>query len=302
MFQHTDGTNAGQFGRLEWGMVATVALLWGSSFLWIAIGIESFAPGIVAWLRLVFGVAILSVLSRGRRMRIDRSDWPAIAVVGLIGNAGPALLFALAEQRVESAVVGMITGATPIVTLVLAIAIGTRSLRRVHIIGLALGFGGIVLMSAPNLTGEASSVLGMSFVFMAVVAYSINSVVLGPLQQKYGGVTVIKAAQMLGVVAMTPFGIEGLGESSFTWRSFGAVAILGIFGTGIARSMFANLIGRTGPARAQVVGYLVPVTAIVLGVAVLSETVSGWELSGLAIVLVGAFLTTRSAATPAPAR
>lgn len=143
------------------------------------------------------------------------------------------------------------------------------------------------------MTGEGASVLGVSFVLAAVVSYSINSIVLGPLQQKYGGMTVIRAAQTIAVLFMTPFGFLALPESSFSWKSFGAVAILGIFSTGLARSMFANLIGRAGPARAQVVGYLVPVTAVILGVVVLAEEVSLVALGGLGVVLVGAFMTSR---------
>ena len=71
------------------------------------------------------------------------------------------------------------------------------------------------------------------------------------------------------------------------------MAILGIFGTGLARSVYANLVGRAGAARSGVVGYLVPVTAVILGVAVLSESVSFVEIAGLAIVLVGAFMTSQ---------
>ena len=289
----------GAFALKDWALVGSTSLLWGSSYLWIAIGLEAFPPAIVAWLRLAFGVAILFILAGRSRTAIERSDWAAIAVVGLIGNAGPALLFALAEEHVESAVAGMITGATPIVTLVLAVAIGTRNLRRVHVVGLLLGFVGIVMMSAPNLTGDGASMLGITYVFLAVLSYSITSIVLGPLQRKYGGMAVIRTAQTVALVSMTPFGAFSIGGIEFSWRAFGAMAILGILGTGVARTTFANLIGRAGPARAQVVGYLVPVTAVILGVSVLSESISSLEIAGLAVVLAGAFLSTRRmASTP----
>ena len=279
-------------------MVATVSLLWGSSYLWIAIGLESFPPAVLAWLRLLFGVAMLATLSR-KMVRIKRADWAGVAIIGLVGNGAPALLFALAEQRVESAVVGMITGATPILTFILALAIGTKSLRRIHGVGLVLGFAGIVMMSAPNMTGSEASAIGMLYVFLAVLSYTITSIVIGPLQKKYGGVALILAAQTLALFAMTPYAATQAHLSTFTARSFGALVILGLLGTGVARAMFANLIGRAGAARAQVVGYLVPVTAVILGVVVLSEDVSTLEIFGLLIVLVGAFLTSRASATGA---
>jgi len=280
-------------------MVATTALLWGSSYLWIAIGLEAFPPAVLAWLRLAMGAAILFVLTRGRR-RIERRDWPGVAVVGVIGNAAPALLFALAEERVETAVVGMITGAAPLATLALALALGLKSLRRTHVVGLVLGFVGIIMMSAVNVTGDGASPLGVAFVLVAVACYAVTAVALGPLQKKYGGMTVIFSAQVMATAAMSPYAAVQVGQSGFSVRSFVAVAILGILGTGVARAVHANLIGRTGPARAGVVGYLVPVTAVILGVVVLSETVSVVEIAGLGIVLIGASLTSsRTNATAA---
>ncbi len=300
LLQPTDGTTIGRFGLREWAMLASTSLLWGSSYLWIAIGLEEFPPAVLAWMRLALGAAILAVLARPYR-RIERSDWLGIAIVGVAGNAAPALLFALAEQRVESAVVGMLTGATPLATLVLAVAVGTRSLRRVHMVGLALGFAGVVIMSIPNLTGDGASPLGIGFVLLAVAGYAVTSIVIGPLQARYGGMTVVLHAQLVAVALMTPYGLAEVGSSGFSVRSFLAIVILGIFGTGVARAVHANLIGRTGPARAGIVGYLVPVTAVVLGIVVLSESVSLVEWAGLGIVLVGAFLTS-SRIAPQPER
>ena len=171
--------------------------------------------------------------------------------------------------------------------------LGSRSLRRIHILGLGVGFVGILMMSLVNVSGEGASAPGVFFVFLAVLCYSVTSIVLGPLQQKYGGMAVILNAQVVAVIAMTPYAAVQIGESSFSWRSFVAVAILGLLGTGVARTTFANLIGRAGPARAGVVGYLVPVVAVILGVIILSESVSLIEVAGLAVVLAGAFMTSR---------
>ncbi len=298
ILEAVDGTTTGRFGVREWLMLATTSLFWGSSYLWIAIGLEAFPPAVLAWLRLALGAGILVLLTRGSR-RIERSDWPAVLVVGIVGNAAPALLFGLAEERVESAVVGMITGATPLATLALALIVGLRSLRQIHIIGLLFGFAGIVMMSVPNVAGEGASPLGVGYVLAAVACYAITSVALGPLQRRYGGMTVILNAQVIATVVMTPYAAIEVGRSGFTLRSFVAVAILGILGTGVARAVQANLIGRTGPARASTVGYLVPVTAVVLGVVVLAERVGPIELAGLGIVLVGAYLTSRRTALAA---
>jgi drug/metabolite transporter (DMT)-like permease len=277
---------------MEWGLLGATSLVWGSSYLWIAIGLDAFQPGLIAWLRLAFGAAVLVLLPRPK-IRIVRTDWSVIVLIALAGNAGPALLFAMAEQTLESSVVGMLTAATPLATLAVALPLGNRSLRPVHGIGLGLGLIGVLAMSIDNVAGASTGVAGIIYVLTAIVGYAVVSNVIGPLVERYGAVGVVVRAQVIALAAMTPTGYLALGDSTFLWRSFIAVAILGIFGTGIARSLQASLISRAGAPRASVVGYLVPVVAAVLGVVVLDEVLSPVELIGLAIISIGAFLGSR---------
>jgi drug/metabolite transporter (DMT)-like permease len=286
------GSNTGAFAPSDWTLLATVSLIWGSSFLWIAIGLESLAPGVVAWSRLVLGVAVLATLRPSRR-RVERSDLPMIAVVAVAGNAGPALLFAIAEQTVESSLAGMLNSSVPLFTLLIAYLLGMRSFRAIYGVGLVLGFAGVVLLGWPNVTGADAAAGGVALVMLAVVGYSLTSNVLVPLVQKYGGMAVILRAQAIGAILLTPVAAFGLGSSAFAWRPVLAVVVLGIFGTGLARSMQATLVGRVGAPRASIVGYLVPVFAAVLGVAVLDESIGWLEIVGLALVLVGATLVSR---------
>jgi len=286
------GTRHGSFGPGEWALVGVVSATWGSSYLWIAIGLESFAPGLIAWLRLAFGVAVLALLPR-TQARIERADWRGITLIAIAGNAAPALLFALAEQTIESSVAGMMTAATPLLTLAIALALGNRTLRPMHVVGLVLGLVGVLVMSWDNVVGAATGVAGVVFVSIAVLGYAIASNVTGPLVEKYGATSVMLRALVIAAAVMTPSGILSIGESSFSLKSFIAIAILGVFGTGLARSMFASLISRAGAPRASVVGYLVPVVAVLLGVIVLGENMSPLETVGLIAVTIGAFLGSR---------
>ena len=292
VFVTAAGTNSGAFGAREWSMLSTTTLVWGSSYLWISIGLEGLAPGMVAWLRLIIGAATLSLFPAARR-RIDRADWTVILVVAIAGNAAPALLFAIAEQTVESAVVGMMAGATPLFTLAFALLFGSRAIGRLQASGLVVGFAGIVALAVPNLTGESAAATGILAALTAVIGYAISGNVVVPLQQRYGGLRVIFAAQAVSAVVMTPFGLAALGSSRWHWPSIWAVAILGVFGTAIARTIQANLSGRVGAPRAGIVGYLVPVVAAVLGVAFRSETLGVAEIVGLGLILLGAALTSR---------
>ncbi len=288
----SSGSESGAFKLLDWALVAGVGLIWGSAFLWIAIGLDSLAPGLVAWLRVALGAGALFLLP-GARKHIRRADWSAIAVVAVAGNAGPALLFALAEQTLDSAVAGMISSATPVFTLVIALALGNRSVGVGHVVGLVAGFGGVVLMASPSLGGEDASLRGVLYVLLAVCGYGLTGNVIVPLQQRYGGLAVVAHAQALAVVVLLPFGLHGLRSSEFSWGPVVAVVILGVVGTGVGRVLSATLMGRAGAQRGSVATYFVPLVAITLGVLVRDESVYVIQFVGLAVVMAAALLVSR---------
>lgn len=204
LIRTADGSKSGSFGPAEWSMLGFLAVVWGASFLLIAIGLDAFTPGMVAWLRLIVAVLVLSALPAVRRS-VDRIDWPAIAVVSIAGNAGPALLFAYAEQTIESSLAGMLNAAVPLATAAIAFLLGVRSLRQVHVLGLVLGFAGVVLLGLPSSTGSESGAIGVLLVLLAVFGYALTGNVLVPLQQKYGALPVIYRAQALGVLLVASF-------------------------------------------------------------------------------------------------
>lgn len=270
----------------------TVALIWGSSFLWIAIGLDNFHPGVIALFRMVFGAGVLAFVPAAR-ISMPRSTWPALAVVGIAGNMFPAVFFPLAQQRIESSVAGMLNSAGPILVMVMSVAMLRKAPERGQILGLIIGLGGAMIIAIANLAGADAEPLGVLFVLCAVLGYSISNNFLPPLAQAYGGAAVMARAMILSSVLLAPWGLWGITRSTFAWKSAIAIVILGVFGTGIARSMFASLNGRIGAPRSSLVGYLVPIVAIILGVVVRDESVGAAELTGTALILLGAALISR---------
>ena len=286
------GSNTAAYGPAEWALTGTIALIWGSAFLWIAIGVDALAPGVVAFGRVALGTAALAAFPRARRA-IDRGDWGRIAAIAVLGNAGPALLFAAAETELDSAVAGMITSGTPLISLTVAAFLLRRLPGRAQTVGICLGFAGIVLMTLPSLRGADAAPGPVFLVLMAIVGYGISGNLLVPLQQRYGGPAVTLWALAVSTVMLAPIGALTLDDSSFEWGAVAAVMILGVIGTGVARSLAATLAGRAGAPRMSTTTYLVPVIAIVLGVVFRNETVEPVALAGVAVVLTGAFIATR---------
>jgi drug/metabolite transporter (DMT)-like permease len=287
-----DGTNTGAFDGGDWLLAITVATIWGSSFLWTAIGLDSLDPAAVAFLRIALGAAALWADPPTRRP-VDRTVSPAILVVAVAGNAAPALLFAVAQQHVESSVAGMINGATPLAALLVTILLTRHTPGSRQVAGLLIGLLGVATMTAPNLVGLGAEPVGIALLLVAVAGYGISNNVIVPLQQTYGAPATVGRALIIGSLLLAPLGLWGLSRSDLTPGSVVAVIILGVVGTGTARALNATLAGRTGAARGALTTYLAPVVAIALGVLFRSDHIQALELAGIALVLTGAFLASR---------
>ena len=207
---------------------------------------------------------------------------------------GPLVLFAVAERELDSAVAGMITSGTPLVSLVIAALLMRRLPGRAQTIGISLGLVGIIMMASPSMKGADAAPLGVGLVMLAVVRYGISGNLLVPLQQRYGGAAVVMWALITSSVLLLPVGIATTPSSDFRPGPVLAVVILGVLGTGIARALSATLAGRVGAARMATTTYLIPVIAITLGVTFRGETVSPIALGGVVVVLGGAWITSRA--------
>ncbi len=119
MLTTAPGTRPAAFGPAEWGLLVAVALMWGSSFLWIDIGLDHFSPPVVSLSRIVLGAASLACFP-GTRARVERADWPRIALLGLTWMAVPLLLYPIAQQWVDSSTAGALNGSMPLFSAALA--------------------------------------------------------------------------------------------------------------------------------------------------------------------------------------
>ncbi|MGH9167157.1 MAG: DMT family transporter, partial [Acidimicrobiia bacterium] len=135
--------------------------------------------------------------------------------------------------------------------------------------------------------------LGVVLVLAATACYGLAANLTVPLQQRYGSLPVLLRSQGVALAATLPVGLWSLRGSRPAWPSFLAVLVLGVLGTGWAFVAMATLVGRVGAARGSIPIYFLPVVAIVLGVAFRHETVAVISLAGTALVLLGAYLTSR---------
>jgi drug/metabolite transporter (DMT)-like permease len=277
--------------------IALLALIWGSAFLWIKLADRGFSPVEVTLARLAMGAAVLFVIVFVRSEKIPRSRslWAHIAVAALFANAVPYLLFAVAEQSVNSSTAGIINATTPLWTVALAVAVRhQKAVTSWQAAGLFVGFFGTVLIFSPwRAANELASAGGLECL-AASISYAISYIYMDRFLARRGLSSVmLSACQLLIGAAMLAIAlaITGVGSPHFTATSVAAVAVLGIVGTGFAYVLNYQIITSEGATVASTVTYLLPVVAIVLGVLVLGETITALMLSGIALVLAGVALT-----------
>lgn len=292
LLESAEGTSFEAFSKKEWGLVIAPAIIWGSSFFFIEIGLRAFAPGVIAMARIALGAITLAFFSRARKP-IAREDLPQVALLGITWMGIPMILFPTAQQWVSSSLAGMIDGAVPITATIWSVMLLRRWPGRIQLAGIGLGFIGIVAISWPGLQQSQSTALGIVLLIVAVALYGLATNIAVPLQQRYGSLPVLLRAQLVALVVVVPYGLWQLPQSSWAWPSALAMIPLGMLGTGIALVLMTKLVGRVGASRGSVSTYFIPIVAILLGVFILNEQVTTISFLGMALVLMGAWLTSR---------
>ncbi len=285
-----------------------LALIWGSSFLFIKVALEGLSPTQIVAGRLVSGALVLGVAVRFGVARYPKGayEWRVVALLAVISNVFPFALFAWGEQRVTSSMASVLNATTPLWTAALAAAAmlpGERlNIRRIT--GLLTGLAGVIVIVEPWRSG-GGQLLGDLACVGAAACYGIGFVFtsrfitgkIHPITAAVGQVS--SGAILASVIAVT----TTLTSSAPTEIDFGiaaSVLALGAFGTGVAYLFFFHLIEVSGPTVASTVTFLMPFVGVLLGVVVLDESV-GWNVAvGGAIVIAGIVAVRRRAVIEEP--
>ena len=292
LLERTSSANEGPFSAQDWALFWGIALIWGASFLLIAIALESLHPGVITLGRVGFGAAALAVVPAARK-RIDPEDRRRLVVLSLVWVAIPFTLFPIAEQYINSAVTGLLNGAMPIFAALVAALFLREFPRGTQLWGLLTGFTGVVLISIPSIGEGSNAALGVVLVLLATVCYGFAVNIAAPLQRRYGSVAVMAKMLVLATLWTLPYGVWGLRDSTYQAGPVAATVVLGVIGTGAAFAIMASLVGRIGSTRASFITYLIPFVSLALGVTFLGDEVRPLAILGVVLVVTGAVLASR---------
>jgi drug/metabolite transporter (DMT)-like permease len=293
MSTHPQAARTATVAGTVYAQFAFLAVVWGSSFLFIKVGLRGLSVTQVAAGRIWLGALALLVISVLGRRSLPREPvvYAHLLVVGLLLCVAPFTLFAYGETHISSGLASIYNATTPLLTMLVASVFLPQERPTVpKLLGLGLGFGGVLVVLAPwrgvgggSLWGElaclgATTCYGFAFVYLRrfVTPRGLDPITVALLQV---GLAAVVFAVLAPFVASDPV--------TLSWPVVWSMLALGVLGTGVAFWLNINVVTGLGATTASTVTYLTPVVGVVLGVLVLDESLSWNEPLGAVLVVTG---------------
>jgi drug/metabolite transporter (DMT)-like permease len=283
-----------QSSRTDWLIFLALGFFWGSSYLFIRIGVQhGLEPFTLIMYRLLIGFLLLAAVVVVARESLPRDPrmYGHLFVMGAVNIALPFSLITFAEQSVDSSLASVINSAVPLFVIVIAaLFLKNESITVNRLAGLAVGFIGVALLVGVDVTKLATGgATGELALIGATISYGIGAV--------YAKRNVHGLRPMIPALFQVFFGLVITGTLAFLTErplavdwvpdSILSVVWLGLLGSGLAYLCYFRILQHWGATRASLVAYLLPVYGIVLGAAVLHETIAVTTLVGTVLVIGG---------------
>ena len=276
----------------QWGLLIILSLFWGGSFFFVEIALRDFQPFTLVFLRIsMAAVILLGVIHfSGKRLPLSLKTWTGYFVLGLLNNAIPFTLIVWGQTRIEGGVASILNATTPIFTVLLAhFLTADERITLPKITGVLVGFIGVYLMMKPELSqGFSWRGLGQAAVLVAALSYGFA----GIFGKRFKNIpAIVNSAGMLlcSSVVMLPLAI--IVDAPWTVRPSveALVAVVGIavISTAAAYLLYFYLLAAVGATNVLLVTFLIPVSALMLGVGVLGEVIKAVEYAGLGCIFLG---------------
>jgi drug/metabolite transporter (DMT)-like permease len=281
-------------------MLLVLAAIWGSAFMLIEIALRDLPPMSVVGGRIGLGALVLGLVValrgelRPALAALRRHPGPLV-FASAVNTAVPFFLIAWGQQSIDSGTSAILNSSAPIWTAVLAaVAVHSERVTGLRVVGILVGFVGVaVLVGGAAATGEGDVAGGLAVVAAAFL-YAVGVLYVARRLQGISPLHLSLWTLVWSAALTVPIGAVQAAGADVGWPAAAAVAALGVGATAFAYILYFGLVRGAGPARAILVTYLVPATAIVYGVFLLGEPLTAAKVVGLALVLCGVALGTGS--------
>ncbi len=276
-----------------------LALIWGSSFLFIKVAVVEVSPLFLVQGRLLLALLFLYAVLRVRGLALPRGRriWAAFAVVALFNNALPFTLISWGEQYIDSGLAAIFNGTMPLFTVIIAhFLTHDDRMNLPKVLGVLIGFGGVAVLIGVDLRGLAhANVLGELAVMGAACSYGLATTLVRRHLREVRpepaatGQLLMGTLWLAAIILITGQPLPAVPSA----KAIGSIAALGVMGTGIAYLIYYWLIKRIRATQMSLVTYLIPITALMWGALLLGERPGLRTFLGLGLILAGVMLSGR---------
>ena len=274
----------------HWFAFITLGVIWSSSFLWIKIAVQEMGPITLVAYRVLFGLlfGIAVILFQRASLPKSFSDWLPLIVLGLTNIAIPFFLISWGEQIIDSGVASILDATVPLFTIVVAhFLLHDDKMTVQKVLGLLVGFAGVIVLMSKDIGASASSLLGQGAVILASVFYAGSSIYARKLTENTSSILrsagpLVSATAVMWLAALFAESPIKVPDLPIIWI---ALLWLGIFGSGFAFILLYYLIHEIGPTRTTMVTYLFPLGGVTLGVLFLHEELTWQVVIGATLII-----------------
>ncbi len=295
MAQGGGGATAPAMGGREWVMLLALAVLWGGSFFFNGVAVRELPSFTLVWLRVAVAAATLLLVLRllGQRMPMAGRVWAALFGMGLLNNAVPFSLFVWGQHHIASGLASILNATTPLFTVLVAhLLTSDERLTPLKAAGVTVGFAGAVAMIGTDALGGLGAGLAAQLACLAAALSYAFAGIFGRRFKRMGVAPMATAAGQVSASTVLLLPIMLLVDRPWTLAApgaatWGAVLGVGLLSTALAYVLYFRILAAAGATNLLLVTFLIPVSAILLGVLVLGETLLPRHFLAMALIGVG---------------
>ena len=265
------------------------SIFWGSSYLFIKISLVSYQASDIAFIRIALGFVFV-VFCFGKPVAVSKKTHLNLFLIAILWFSIPSYFYSKSLETLDSSLVGIINGTTPIIIAVISIIFFKETVNKKIFMYLLLGFIGITIINLSIKFENLHSSEGFLYATSAALGYSISVNLTKPLISKIESASVL--FYTLGYATVINFILFAMNIKRLEIEILPSISLLllGLICTGLAYYLYYELLNQIGIVKSTLIVYLIPVFSILLGVLILNESVSLTETLGISVVLFSSYL------------
>ncbi|MGH3049757.1 MAG: DMT family transporter [Gaiellaceae bacterium] len=272
-------------------LLVVLGAIWGSSYLFIKVGVRELSPAVLVEIRLLFAAPLLLAYAASRYgWGALRRAWRVGLALGVVNAAIPFTLIAWGERYVDSGTAAVANSSVPIFVALLAFFfVPSERSTGVRLVGVLLGLAGVAILAGVHPQGGLRGTAGIGAIVLASISYAVANLYAGR-RIAAGGPVLAATSMAWAFVLLLPLAAATPPSHVPGWKPLGSAVALGLLGTAIAQILSYRMIRLWGSSRAVLVAYLLPAFALFYGLVLLGEAITVQKLAGLVLITGGVAL------------